>query len=299
MGQILSEELENSLNELNFQVDPQSLYLANGQEIPARKALVRLDNSAVLGIVTDKYVPFQNQDFIHLLHRIASETGMTVSAAGVAEGGKKVFGQLFHRNNELSFKKIGMQKDYMKTYVSVFNSFDGSTALSFGHSNITMSCSNKFNLGYRSVSGDRHRHADTIWQNVEDSLVAVSKVQKEEVSFLETIKEMSQIDMQQKHIDIVFRQMFGLAEDTALLNTGKLNQSLLESQQVSTRKINSMNTFMDSILHQTSTKGKNVWGLFSGVTHYTTHTVVNSSTKKMFGELGSKERNTFLELSSF
>ena len=46
-------------------------------------------------------------------------------------------------------------------------------------------------------------------------------------------------------------------------------------------------------------KGDNVWGLFSGVTKYTTHSLSkdDNTENKMFGAYGNRERKIFKELS--
>jgi hypothetical protein len=45
-------------------------------------------------------------------------------------------------------------------------------------------------------------------------------------------------------------------------------------------------------------KGDNLWGLFSGVTKYTTHSLSKSDNteKKMFGVYGNREREIFNDL---
>ena len=60
-----------------------------------------------------------------------------------------------------------------------------------------------------------------------------------------------------------------------------------------------------SIAHQTNEKGNTLWGLFSGVTHYTTHVMgrddnngeKDNSEEKLFGHYGNRERNIFHQMA--
>ncbi len=45
-------------------------------------------------------------------------------------------------------------------------------------------------------------------------------------------------------------------------------------------------------------KGENLWGLFSGITHYTTHKLKgNADENKLFGIYGNREREVFSDLA--
>jgi len=45
-------------------------------------------------------------------------------------------------------------------------------------------------------------------------------------------------------------------------------------------------------------KGENLWGLFSGITKYTTHSLKGDSTEnKLFGVYGNREREVFNKLA--
>ena len=61
-----------------------------------------------------------------------------------------------------------------------------------------------------------------------------------------------------------------------------------------------MSKFYVDMNGELNEKGNNLWGLFSGVTKYTTHsyqTKGDSSESKLFGGIGERERDIFTELS--
>ena len=59
-----------------------------------------------------------------------------------------------------------------------------------------------------------------------------------------------------------------------------------------------MGDFRNDLRAEVAGKGDNLWGLFSGVTRYTTHSMkkTDNSEGKMFGQTGVRERRIFKEL---
>jgi hypothetical protein len=52
-----------------------------------------------------------------------------------------------------------------------------------------------------------------------------------------------------------------------------------------------------SVSGEITTKGDNIWGLFSGITHYTTHNLKGDANEnKLFGRFGNREREVFADL---
>ncbi len=72
----------------------------------------------------------------------------------------------------------------------------------------------------------------------------------------------------------------------------------LDSPEISTNKKNKLEKFNYDLGIETAQKGQNLWGLFSGVTRYTTHSMKrgDNSESKMFGRTGSIERAIYHEL---
>jgi len=72
----------------------------------------------------------------------------------------------------------------------------------------------------------------------------------------------------------------------------------LDSPELSTRKANQIWRFNYDLGIETQQKGDNLWGLFSGVTRYTTHSMKrgDNSESKMFGRTGNLERTLYKEL---
>jgi hypothetical protein len=72
----------------------------------------------------------------------------------------------------------------------------------------------------------------------------------------------------------------------------------LDSDDLSTRTKNNLSRFYIDLNGEINEKGDNMWGLFSGVTKYTTHGMKkgDNSENKIFGKTGNIERQIFEDL---
>jgi len=264
---------------LNWKVNSEPLQTVSGILIPGRVALVREDTQKILGIHTENYVPYQNDELLELLHQIGGKTGLSLHTGGSFKGGDKVWFQL--KSNDLT-----LGNDTIKGYISGFNSFDGKTALAFGNSSMTVSCMNSFWRGYREVA-TRLRHSANMKPRIEEILSRIDILMKEEKDMFTEITRMSETRMTPEVRELITRKLFDISVEERL-----------DSPELSTRKANQIWRFNYDLGIETQQKGDNLWGLFSGVTRYTTHSMKrgDNSESKMFGRTGNLERTLYKEL---
>lgn len=280
---ILTPELkEQMLNRagLNWKVVSEPIQTVSGILIPNRVGLIREDTKTPLGVHTDTYEIFQNDELLELLYRIQQQTGLNYHTGGSFKGGMKVWFQL--KSNDL---KIG--DDKIKGYISGFNSFDGSTSLAFGNSSITVSCQNTFWRGYREVT-NRLRHSSTMREKIEEILSRIDLVMKEEKTMFKEITRLNETRMTPEVQELITKKLFELAVEERL-----------DNPELSTRMKNKIATFHTDLSMEVAEKGDNLWGLFSGITRYTTHDMKkdkDNSEAKMFGRIGTVERKIYHEL---
>jgi hypothetical protein len=93
--------------------------------------------------------------------------------------------------------------------------------------------------------------------------------------------------MTQEVRDLVIRKLFEIKREERL-----------DSPDFSTNKLNRMSKFYVDLNGEINQKGDNLWGLFSGVTKYTTHGMKkgDNSENKIFGKTGNIERQIFEDL---
>lgn len=265
---------------LNWTVREESITTESGIIVPKSKAIIREDTNTVLSVHGDGYFPYQNHQMVELLDKVSQQVGLPIHKGGYFGDGEKVFLQL--KSNDL---KLG--NDRVEGFITGVNSFDGSTSLAFGPSNITISCQNSFFAAFRNLNA-KIRHTKNMEMRIDDICRGLEGVLEEEKEMFEDIKKLSETKMTKKQEDWVTRTLFNIMKDVDL-NSDK---------DVSTVTRNRLSRFYVDLNGEVREKGDNLWGLFSGVTKYTTHSLSkgDNSENKMFGTYGQRERQIFKEL---
>ena len=247
-------------------------------------ALVREDTNEILGVHSNGYATYQNSQLADLLQKVSSSTGLDIHRGGEFGGGKKVFIQL--KSNDL---KLG--NDRVEGFVTGINSFDGSTSLAFGNSNLTISCQNTFFAAMKNLS--KVRHTKNMELRIDEICRGVDMLVDEEKKMFNNITKMSETRYDKSLTDRITKKLFDIDMNISLEN-------YLMKDEISTAKKNKVSRFYIDLNGELQEKGDNLWGLFSGVTKYTTHSLSkNDNTEnKMFGTYGNRERVIFNDIIS-
>jgi hypothetical protein len=264
---------------LNWSVKSEKLVTAESNIETESIAIVRTDNNAILGVHGSGYQPLQNSEMMEILERISGKMSLPLHKGGYFGGGEKVYVQLKTEDQSIGTDKV-------KGFLTCVNSYDGSTSLGFGHSNITISCQNTFFANYKQMENKvrhtqrMHERIDIICMQIEDVLQAEKKIFKQ-------IVRMSEIDIRPEVRDLVLTRILNLEKEERLADLSTL----------STRKKNILSDLEVNIAGEIQDKGGNLWGLFSGITKYTTHGLKgNADENKLFGVYGRREREVFSDL---
>jgi phage/plasmid-like protein (TIGR03299 family) len=278
----MTDRINEVLNQtgLNWTVREEEVQTASGIIISDKKALVRDDNNRVLSIHGKGYQPYQNHQLIELLDKVSQQVGLPIHRGGSFGDGEKVFIQL--KSNDF---RLG--NDKLEGYITGVNSFDGSTSLAFGPSNITISCMNTFFAAFRNLE-TKIRHTKNMSMRIDDICRSLEYVLHEEKELFQNIQKLSNIRIGEKDQDWVSRILFDIEKDVDLNKVDSLSSV--------TR--NKLSRFEIDLNGELQGKGDNLWGLFSGVTKWTTHSMNRGdSTKneenKMFSTYGNRERLIF------
>lgn len=233
----------------------------------------RADNGDILGVMSEHYSVFQNEELAELCEAISGEFGYTIHKGGTLNGGKKVFLQL----SAGVVSGIGENKDSINKYVTALNSFDGSSSVCFGSLGFTISCENTFYKAVREEGMSRVRHTSTMRDRIDAAKRQILGIVEADQSLYETFFKMANAPMTPEIVRNVVQELTGV-------DTSKTPSAIRADH--STRKYNIATELLDSIRRETAYKGGSLWGLMSGVTHYTTHKA--SAPKRENGRVESK-----------
>jgi prefoldin subunit 5 len=257
---------------LMWAVKKEELLLPNGLK-SGYYGVVRQDNNAVFSAVKETYEVFQNWEVMEIVTRVAETLGKTVENAGMFDGGAKTFIQI----ERPDFKVNG---DTVKRWSTAINSFDGSTALRWGTQNLTISCQNTFWASYKALTTSI-KHTRNMRSIVEQSLKALEKIEEQDKTLFEIFTNMYHTPAKEDQIKKVIQLVSGV-------DVNKTQQSAQEDY--STRKINIARELSTSIVTELANKGNTLWGLWSGVTHFTTHKASSDNAREKSKLMGSLQR---------
>lgn len=267
---------------LRWTVSKQDLLLPSGQP-SGYYGIVHNDTQRTFATCKDGYVPYQNSELAELLIRISDKTGYEIHSGGAFNGGGKVYLQL-NTGNEI--KGIGANGTTVKGYVTGINSHDGTTALKWGAVNFTVCCQNTFAMANKKLQQSA-RHTNSLHDRVEQSVRQITGIAEAEKTIFDSFIILADQPVKKDHIATIVRNITEVDINLPASHA---------SDQFSTYAINRTNELLNSISRETNQKGQNLWGLFSGVTHYTTH--VLPVPKRENARLESKYTGTGLTIDN-
>lgn len=203
---------------LNWAVRSETVQtIESGIVIPKKIAIIREDTNEILGVHSNGYVPYQNEQLLELLYQVSNKTGLTLHSGGFFGSGEKVFIQLKSNDHKLP-------NDEIRGYISGFNSFDGSTSLGFGNSSVTVSCMNTFYKGYKQIQ-TKVKHTSSMQTKIDDILYRVDELLGEEKKFFNQIDMLGNVKLSPEVKEMVIRTLFDIDK-----------QERLDSEAISTNK---------------------------------------------------------------
>lgn len=260
--QILSE------NGLDFTISKRELFDANG------------NGSGYFGLFNDKlnkcinsvkegYTISQNEEVVDLVLRGIEPFGsaLSVSKAGSMNEGRKVYMQLGIEGHS----KVA--NDIIKRYVTIIDSNDGSTSLSIGIGDLTMSCQNQFFKFYKQGQA-KFRHSASLEHRIKEIPFLIETALASSLRQIEVYNQLADHSITRELADQMVKYLLGF---------DKVYTSVSDLADKSTRSINKMDELYNCIEGEINDKGLNLWGLHSGVTKFTTHEL--SAPKRENGKL--------------
>lgn len=134
---------------LNYRVDLKPIYTGDGTLISQRKAVVRNDSNAVLGVVGNSYQPVQNYQSFGFLDAIVADGQLRYHTAGALGKGEKIW-MLAKMPGEIRIKD---SDDTTERFLLLSNSHNGSSALRVFFTPIRVVCANTLGMAERKGRG--------------------------------------------------------------------------------------------------------------------------------------------------
>lgn len=139
---------------LDWEVEPRALWTASADKksklkIDGKKAIVRTSDDAVLGLVSDRYVPFQNVDAFTFADNLIDSGDAVYETAGSLRHGKVIF-----LTAKLPEQIMVAGDDAHDLYIVLRTSHDGTKAISVNVTPIRVVCMNTLTM---AIKGARYK----------------------------------------------------------------------------------------------------------------------------------------------
>jgi hypothetical protein len=247
-------------NGLDFRVEKLPLHCLrmteSGVEQVDAEGMSGLYNTSTGKIITtckDSYHITQTDEIVSTIYKGAKDFGEVELVKGFnIKGGARIM---------LQFDVHGRSKvadDTLKRSIYVTDSNDGSSSLGVGFGDLTMSCQNQFMMFKRS-SEFRFKHSKSLVDKIKYLPDMIQSNLESSMRLVKVYNDLSNIKLGRDTIHNLVQEVLGYS---------KISDTVADK---SARSINIMEDVYTHIDKEIAQKGKNLWGLHSGITSYTTH----------------------------
>jgi len=233
------------------------VYFSNGAQIPGHKAIVRNDNGNLLQVCKNSYTPTYNHQFTETVENFVNATGYQIAEAKSFENGGRL---LVWLKGEIQ-RFAGLPT---ANYLLLGNSHDSSSAFFVGNTSNIIRCQNQFTHRNQQL---RAHHTSNIHNNIR----AITQT----IEQLHAQNDLLRIKFE--HLD--YRQF--TANERKIFIKSLLD--IDDKEELTTHKENKVLSLNEAITRETQEVGNSFWGLFMGVTYYTTHLLREK--EKSFGNV--------------
>jgi hypothetical protein len=258
------------LPSLNWDIQEQPVFspsIIGGDlvQLERYKNIVRNDNNASICVMKQSYTPMKNSEFTDAVNKISEISGLKIEGFSDFKGSTKVIAYLKNTKEDLN---IGGHK--IEDYMILGNSHDGSSSFFLGTVSELLRCTNQFGR-VRLTKAESVRHT----KRFEEKMVEFYKYV--ESYFIDRKVMYNNFN---RFGDKIVTEKIRKELITLLFN-------LEEGKEISTRKQHQIAQANNSISNEMKCLGDNFWGLFNGITHFTTHVI--ESREEVFGNAFGKK----------
>lgn len=228
----------------------------NHENVPTKDFGLYNDKTGeIINVVKGSYTVSQNDEIVESVLKGSESFGELSFHQGFSiHGGRKVILQLKIEGTS----KVG--KDTIHKFITVIDSNDGSSSLNVGLGDFTVSCQNQF-YRFPVESKVKGRHTRSIGDKIQQIEFMVAQQLEESMQLIEIYNKFQSTKATQDMAHALVNAILGFDR------TMKKD----ELEEMSTIRKNQMDSLYKNIGLEMQSKGMNGWGLFSGITRWTTH----------------------------
>ena len=258
----------------------------NGNTVQTRfKGMYNPKNGEVYNTCTDQYQAFTNRELSEFALICSDLLQLPISSVKqYKDGAIRRFEIKSLETVPLGGYNVG---DQISQSIIIYDSYNKSSQMTVGLYHQILSCTNGMYYN-RKQDGFKLSHTLNGKGKLKKFVKELPKLKKQNEGILETYKRLTDVRIEKEHIDQVVRIATGV-------------DLLIPKKDRSTRTTNRLQDIVENIEIEMKSKGGSAWGLWNGVTRWTTHSGSgkdNHEYSKFMGTKNQKDREVFDYLSS-
>lgn len=254
---------------IDWRVEKQKMFLADGREVDGHYALVRDKDNKTLDVVGKDYKPSQNRDTFKLFDAFAKAGGAHMETAGSLKGGKLIWG-LAKLKREFEVTR----GDKMKNYLLLASPHEQGKAGIFKATNIRVVCMNTMAMALREISTEfRFSHRREFDDSIIDNAKQVFGVTEEvHAGFERNAKKLAALKLNRDDAIRVLAPVFQAGDDV---------EQLVELQNEHGVFKPRMKLLLDVYERAPGADPGTAWGVFNAVTYWADHLASRTADKRL------------------
>lgn len=261
------------------------------EEVEGVRGIYRSDTGAILGLASEKYEIFQNEEMVEVMDAIAKDGGITYEVAGGLGKGERVW--VLAQIPDLSYDVKG---DAMKQYLTIFTSHDGSSALNIFPTTVRVVCANTWRAatverqrmeakhGKQTVkAGYSIKHTRNMKQMVQQAVDAFAAAVECNKFSREFYRSLAEVPATREMKD----EFFSFVVDGGKDEKETLNEISKRTAARRDAKRDELEMLLRSATNQTPAAAGTAWGLFNSASEWIDHL---APTRKVGGKDESAAR---------
>lgn len=241
--------------DFELQTQPAAFYHNGELRLSTKHQLItRSDTGQPLSVMSNNYVPMNTLDFQESTRKLSDIAGYPIIGYQEFNEGKVILS--FLKNTEKT-EAVGMP---IEDYIVIGSSVDGSRPFFVGTSTILIRCTNAFSK-INQIEKIRHTKSSPI--KIEQLYSYFKNYLEEKNNLYHSFEDMIKVKVGDKERDEFAKFILTIPN---------------EEPEISTRRLNKLGELIDCIRIEQNDVGSNVFGLFQGVTKFTTHNLKSEDT---------------------
>lgn len=199
---------------LDWEVEMQPIFLANGKEVIDNKAIVRKTDQSVLGVASNRYTPLQNRSAFNFFDKFIQEKIVELETAGSLKGGRKVW--ILARIKGVSADVV--TGDRIDAYLLLSTAHDGTGAVIVQFTPIRVVCANTMGEADRRAESGQDksvsiRHNSKVEQNLKEVQNVIDVARRDFNLTIEAYRRLAQFNVGIGGLEKYVREVFEVPLD--------------------------------------------------------------------------------------